>query len=118
MMEKSGSKDVTIKTVLAIAAIFIVSLFMDSAYPAGGANASKRLMLFQGLILSAYFNDHYVEIKRAPLFYGYGWLDHHRVFVAYQREGSAAAYAESEIIDPRPSRTNTLARHGARANSG
>lgn len=76
------------------------------------SRASDRLILFQGFILSAYYNDHYIEVKRLhpghATFYGYGWYDDHRVFVAYQPEVTGEAVAEIEIIDLRLSKTTKL----------
>ena len=117
MINKCEKSGVVIKAMLGIAGILIVNLFAVPTYAAGDSNTAKRLILFQGFLLNAYFNDQYIEVKRLSpkhaIFYGYGWLDDHRVFVAYQREGYAAAIADLEIIDLRQSRTTKLKNVGA-----
>ena len=74
--------------------------------------APNRLILFQGFLLNAYHNDRYVEVKRLDAgrgtFYGYGWLDKDRVFVAYQDDSAGGAYAAMEIVDLRNLRTAKL----------
>jgi hypothetical protein len=78
-----------------------------SASASDDTDTSKRLVLAQGRVLHAYFAGQYREIRRAELFYGYGWLDGHRVFVASQK-GRGEAVAELEVIDLRQSQTTKL----------
>lgn len=69
---------------------------------------SRRLVLFQGFILLAYYDNQYFEVKRLDptqgRFYGYGWLDKDKVFVAYDLEQQGEAIADMEIIDLRQSK--------------
>ena len=72
-----------------------------------GAKASEqapnRLIVVQGFILLAYFDNQYVEIKRLKpnkgRFYGYGLLAKDKVFVAYDLEEEGEAIAYMEITD-------------------
>jgi hypothetical protein len=78
-------------------ALLLMLLIAIPGLSSENAVTSKRLVLFQGNILHAYLNNKYVEIKRLDpkdSFYGYGWLDDHTVFLAYQREGYAQAIAD------------------------
>ena len=78
------------------------------AYADGGSGVSKRLVLFQGFILNAYYNDQYVEVKRLDVngtIYGYGWVDDDTVFVAYQRPNQAEAVVDVDLINLRQLRT-------------
>ena len=96
------------KNIVLIAVILIACQFFEvSAFAADEPDTSKRLILAQGHLLNAYFEGNYQEIKRAEIFYGYGWLDDHRVFVAYQK-GRGEAVAELEVIDLRQGRTTKL----------
>ncbi len=65
-------------------------------------------MLIQGTILNAYYGGRCVEIKRAETFYGYGWLDNNRIFVAYQPSEFAEAQANVEVIDLRDSKMTRI----------
>lgn len=67
------------KTLLAGAGL----LDMMPTYAVGMGNTSDRLVVIHGRVLNAFTEGRYKEIKRAKIFYGYGWLDDHRVFVAY-----------------------------------
>jgi hypothetical protein len=99
MMNKCQNSGITITAVV----ILLIMLFTSiTCYAVENVETSKRLILFLGNILHAYFNNKYIEIKRLKskdLFYGYGWIDDHTVFMAYQREGYAQAIADLEIID-------------------
>lgn len=75
-------------------------------------NTQNRLIMVQGRVLNVYFNGQYKEIKRAGTFYGYGWLDDHRVFVAYQPEGWAEASARTEVIDVQQPKSFSLGEIG------
>lgn len=94
--------------------LFAPILFAALGYAAGEPVVTKRLaLIYQGRVLVAYFEGRYREIKQTEgFFYGYGWLDDHRVFVAYQQEGTGEAVAELEVIDLRQSRTTKLTRIG------
>ena len=102
--------------VLVIVAIllFVPILFAALGHAAGEPVVSKRLaLIYQGRVLIAYFEGQYREIKQIEgFFYGYGWLDDYRVFVAYQQQGTGEAVAELEVIDLRQSRTTKLTRIG------
>jgi hypothetical protein len=98
-----------IKAIAIVAIISNISLFAVPIYAQD--NPSRRLILFQGSILHAYFDNKYVEVKRLSPnghFYGYGWLDDHTVFTAYQPEESAEAIANFEILDLRKGKTTKL----------
>ena len=111
MKTELRASDITIALVLAV--MFLVSIVTPAAYAAGESSATNRLILFQGFVLNAYYNDQYIEVKRLDpyssgrKFYGYGWLDDNRVFVAYQGD-TAEAVVEMEIIDLRHLRTTKL----------
>lgn len=60
---------------------------------------NNKLILVQGRVLNAYYNGSYKVIKRADSFYGYGWIDTSRVFVAYQPKEEAEAFAKLELIN-------------------
>ena len=83
--------------------IFIVMsiAFISSASATDGAQS--RLLLFQGQILLAYYQDQYIEVKRlaagSGVFYGFGWLDSDRVFVAYDPGEQGEAVAKMEVVD-------------------
>ncbi len=91
------------RIIRAVAIVVLISNINLFAMPAKAQdNSSKSLVLFQGFILHAYFDNRYVEVKRLSpngFFYGYGWLDEHTVFIAYQREGDVEATADFEIVD-------------------
>lgn len=100
------------KTTLILALIFAVcQLGAVNAAEKSSTSSNKRLVFTSGSVLNVYFEGQYREIKRAEFIYGYGWLDDHRVFVAYQKERGEAA-AELEVIDLRQSRTTKLASMG------
>jgi hypothetical protein len=67
--------------------------------------------------LLAYFDDHYVEVKRLNPdrghFYGYGWIAKDKVFVAYDLMEQGEAIADMEIIDLRRSKIIKLEKIGA-----
>lgn len=113
MIRLSEQNSRVIKFVLAITFIMIINLIASPVHAAGNSSTSNRLILFQGFILNAYYNDQYVEVKRldpyrsGSKFYGYGWFDDNSVFVAYQGN-TAEAVAEIEIIDLRLMRTRKL----------
>jgi len=75
-------------------------------------NSQNRLLMFQGFVLSAYYDGQYIEVKRLKpgkaIFYGYGWLDDHRIFIAYQRQDDAEAIADIEVVDMLTGRTTNL----------
>jgi hypothetical protein len=64
-----------------------------------------RLILVQGTVLSAFYDNTYKIIKRADTFYGYGWIGNGEIYVAYQPTGYAEAYAVIEVIDFKSSKT-------------
>lgn len=99
-----------------VAAIFIAGQLSINAN-ACETDTSKRLILVQGHVLNAYFGGLYHEIKRATTFYGYGWLDEHRVFVAYQKQDTTEAVAQLEIIDLRQSKVTKLTSLGGAGES-
>ena len=111
---KNDKRVFGVKVVATVVMVFIVSLlsfFIDAAETNTSA-LKRRLIVVQGRVLNAYFEGQYREIKRAKIIYGSGWLDDHRVFVAYQREGTGEAVAELEVIDLRQSRTTKLTGFG------
>lgn len=89
-------------TITAFAILLMVSFITSPGHAVDNTATTKRLILFQGNILHAFHNNKYIEVKRlSPKdpFYGYGWIDDHTVFLAYQREGYAQAIADREIVD-------------------
>ncbi len=63
---------------------------------------ADSLTVFQGRILLASFNGGYKEIFRTESpFYGYGVIDKEEVFLAYQPDGEAEAFAVVEILNLR-----------------
>lgn len=117
MFKFNGIKsNVIIYTTMVFIFAATINIFMYSNSFGDTSYTSKRLMLLHWFILKAYYKDNLVEVKRLKIkgghFYGYGWLDNDRVFVAYQDEGSAAAVAILEIIDLRDSNVTTLTRIG------
>ncbi|KIM10126.1 MAG: hypothetical protein KU37_11595 [Sulfuricurvum sp. PC08-66] len=70
---------------------------------------SEKLILVQGIVLNLYYEDKYIEIKRAELFYGYGMLDKNRVFIAYQDpEYGAEAVARLDVLNVHDGNTTKL----------
>lgn len=90
--------------------VFVLCLFSCSAngIESGANPPTQRLVLVQGRVLNAYFEGQYREIKRAETIYGHGWLDDHRVFIAYQLERTGEAEAILEVIDLRDVRVTKL----------
>jgi hypothetical protein len=82
--------------------ILIATMAFASA-PSNAASdigSSGRLVLAQGgAVLNVYFNGQYEQLKRARTFYGYGWIDKNRVFIAYQEEDTPEAVAILEVFD-------------------
>lgn len=89
--------------VITLCIVVVASLVVPFAKSSGVQPSSKRLILFQGTVLSAYYDDRYVEVKRLDpargMFYGYGWIGDGKVFVAYQDENEITAIANIEIVD-------------------
>ena len=100
------------KGIFVLVTILMMSLIVSPVHAVDKPEKPKRLVLFQGFVLLAYFNDKYVEVKRLSpehaIFYGFGWLDDHTVFTAFQHGGSAEAIADFEIVDLRKGRTTKL----------
>ena len=86
-----------------LALIFTLSLSFASFTFA----AQNKLKVFQGNIITAYYNGEYKEIFRSDIIYGYGWLDDERIFIASQQEKTAEAVAELRILNLKTN-TNTL----------
>lgn len=85
-------------------------LFSSVAYSTEKQNNANRLILFNGFILNAYYDDKYIEVKRlspGAIIYGYGWLDEDRAFIAFQREDSIAM-ADIEVTNLKESKTTKL----------
>lgn len=79
--------------------VYCLNLFVTTSIYANEKNINNRLIFIQGHVLNAYYQGEYKEIKRAEIFYGFGWLDEHRVFVAHQDPATSEAVAILEIID-------------------
>ena len=92
--------------------LFVRILFAVPGFAADEPDVSKRLILIQGTTLIAYFEGRYQDVKRDKIFFGYGWLDNHRVFVAYSETSRSEAVADLEVIDLRQLRTTKLMRIG------
>lgn len=54
--------------------------------------------MLNGRTLNALYKGKLKLVKRGD-FYGYGWLDDHRVFIAYQDTHTAEASVQGEVID-------------------
>jgi hypothetical protein len=65
-------------------------------------SCADSLTVVQGRILFASHNGEYKELFRTSSpFYGYGWLDEDEVFLAYQPDGEAEAFAVIETFNLR-----------------
>jgi len=62
-------------------------------------NITTKFILLQGMYLSLYENNKIIDIKRAEIIYGYGFINESEVFVAYQSPGYAEAIAIIEIVN-------------------
>jgi hypothetical protein len=86
-----------------VALIVAVTLILPLASVKADPGNQRKLVLFQGFILLAYFDDKYIEIKRfkpgEAVFYGYGWLNSDEVFISYQPQDEAEATAKMEVIN-------------------
>ncbi len=80
-----------------IAAVLLVALGLTVNSGFADTDAEKGLVL-EGDTLKALFHGKYKVLKKGD-FYGYGWLDDHRVFIAYQQEGYAEAIVDAEVVD-------------------
>jgi hypothetical protein len=104
-MSRNQERGVDIKGIIAMALLLALCVMPNTTF-ADTPNAKKGIVL-QGKVLKALFNGKYKELKRGD-FYGYGWLDDHRVFVAFQQEGYSEAVINAEVIDLRESRVVKL----------
>lgn len=112
-MAKNEKRAFGIKGIIVVSLALIATIVLSNTHASESDSIStKRLVLTQGRALNVYFEGQYREIKRAEIIYGYGWLDDHRVFVAYQQEGTGEAVAVLEVIDLRHSRTTKLTSFG------
>ncbi len=100
------SRDIVMKRIL-IAGVIVALQFHASALMAKNLAVSSRLVLAQGNVLNAFYDGKYREILRAEVIYGHGWLDDHRVFIAYQK-GNGEAVAEIEVFDLRKFKATKL----------
>ena len=90
--------------------MLLITLYSPMPHAEENQNNTNRLVLFNGFILNAYYDDKYIEVKRlspGTIIYGYGWLDENRTFIAYQRKDSIAM-ADIEITNLKESKTTKL----------
>lgn len=80
-----------------IAAVLLIA-FGLAANPAFADTEAQKGLVLEGNTLKAQFHGKY-KVLRQGEFYGYGWLDDHRVFIAYQQEGYAEAIVDAEVVD-------------------
>lgn len=104
-MSRNQKCGVDIKGIIAMALLLALCVMPNTTF-ADTTNAQKGIVL-QGKVLKVLFNGKYKELKRGD-FYGYGWIDEHRVFVAYQQEGYSEAVVNAEVIDLLKSRVVKL----------
>jgi hypothetical protein len=103
-MNANQNRRVDIKNIVAILLLLVLCAMANITFAATDA---KEGIVLQGNILKVLFNGKYKELKRGD-FYGYGWLDDHRIFVAYQQEGWAEAIINADVIDLKKSRVKKL----------
>lgn len=89
-----------------IAMLLIIGLSVAANTCFADADAVKDLVL-EGKTLKARFHGE-LKVLRTGDFYGYGWLDDHRVFIAYQQEGYAEAIVDAEVVDLASGRRSEL----------
>lgn len=103
-MNTNQNRRVDIKNIVAMLLLLALCAMANITFAATDA---KEGIVLQGKILKVLFNGKYKELKRGD-FYGYGWLDDHRIFVAYQQEGWSEAIINADVIDLKKSRVKTL----------
>lgn len=97
--------------------VFCFTMLITAPGKAGEQGARNKLVMLHGHVLNLYYQGQYRELKRAELFYGYGWLDNNRVFVAYQNPDFAEAVAVLEVIDLKKNMTTELTSFGGAGES-
>ncbi len=96
---------------------FLICLLLVSVFGSCANNEGNRLIVIQGIALNAYYKGKYRTIWRAELFYGYGWIDGDRVFVAYQPREFSDARAIIKIVDLKTEKTIDIHEIGAAGES-
>jgi hypothetical protein len=99
-MSRNQKCGVDIKSIMAMVLLLALGVMANTAFAT--PNAQKDIVL-QGKVLKVLINGKYKVLKRGD-FYGYGWLDDHRIFIAYQQEGYSEAIVHAEVIDLRKAR--------------
>lgn len=80
--------------------IFALNFVFISMASACGENHDGRLVqVMGGSMLATYYGGQFKEIAYSKIFYGYGWVDEERVFVAYQDDKFAEAAAVIKILN-------------------
>lgn len=87
--------------------LFLIILCVMTSATFADTLSSRKDIILQGKILKVLLNGEYKELKRGD-FYGYGWLDDHRIFIAFQQKGYSEAIINSEVIDLRKSKVIEL----------
>ncbi len=80
-----------------IAAVLLIALWV-AVNPAFADTEAKKGLVLEGNTLKALFHGKYKVLRQGD-FYGYGWLDDHRVFMAYQNEDFGEAIVDAEVVD-------------------
>jgi hypothetical protein len=99
-MSRNQKRGVDIKGIMAMVLLLALGVMANTTFAT--PNAQKDIVL-QGKVLKVLINGKYKVLKRGD-FYGYGWLDDHRIFIAYQQEGYSEAIIHAEVIDLRNAR--------------
>ncbi len=89
-----------------IATVLLIAFGIVGNPSFADADAKTGIML-DGKTLKALFHGKYKVLKQGE-FYGYGWLDDHRVFIAYQQEGYAEAIVDAEVVDLKKDKVSEL----------
>jgi len=61
--------------------------------------SSTHFVMVQGNVLYCFKGNEVTEVKRAPIFYGYGWIDRNKFFYVYQPQDYAEAIAKVQVVE-------------------
>ena len=104
-MKQNQNCSIVIRKFTAIVLMVAFSVFANMSV-ADAINSQEGLVL-HGSTLTSLYNGKSRVVKRGD-FYGYGWLDKHQVFVAFQDEDVGDAAVRAEIMDLRKSQVFEL----------
>ncbi|MSM40773.1 MAG: hypothetical protein GJT30_14245 [Geobacter sp.] len=97
--------------------VIILGIVLSRCIAKYDVKDKNHIVLIQGKMLYLYSGRTYKEIKRAPIFYGCGWIDSKTVFYVYQPNGYAEAIAKVAIVDVTSFSTNIIATIGGAGES-